>query len=178
MENWDVNKTNAMEEWDIYTKDGLKAGYTKHRKEALLDTEYHLVVRIWIVNSNGEILLSRRGTKKRGALLWECTGGSVLSGETQREAINRELKEELGIDLSDTNGVCMVKERRDSHHDLYEVWLFRKDINLSDIKIDGEEVIDVKWVNIGELIDMMEKKELMPTLSNFPKLYQKYVLGQ
>ena len=176
MENWDVDKTNAMEKWDIFTKEGLKTGYTKFRKESLLETEYHLVVRIWIVNHKGEILLSRRGRKKRGALLWECTGGSVLSGETQREAINREIQEELGIDISGEKGICMVNERRDEHHDFYEVWLFRKDINISEVTIDGEEVIDVKWVSIDEFNDMLVKNELMPTLSNFPMLYKKYVI--
>ena len=113
--------------------------------------------------------------KKRGPLLWECTAGSAISGENNIDTINREVYEELGIDLSHDKGIRMLDVRRDSHHDFYEVWLYRKDIDLSDVVIDGEEVINVKWVKIDELLQMMQKNQLMPTLSNFPDLYRKYV---
>ena len=175
IENWDYNEKNALEIWDIYDKDKTKVGYTKHRSEKLNDFEYHLVVRVWIVNSDKEILLSQRGMKKRGPLLWECTAGSAISGENNIDTINREVFEELGIDLSHDKGICMLDVRRDSHHDFYEVWLYRKDIDLSDIVIDGEDVINVKWVKIDELLQMMKENQLMPTLSNFPDLYRKYV---
>ena len=32
--------------------------------------------------------------------MWECSGGSILAGETSLEGIIRELKEELGIKFS------------------------------------------------------------------------------
>lgn len=174
MENWDFNKENANERWDIYDRNRKKTGYTKFRKEKLTDDEYHLVVRVWIVNSSGDILLSQRGAKKRGPYLWECTAGSALSGEDSIKAINREVSEELGINLENDNGIRMLNVRRDAHHDFYEIWLYRKDISLDEIKIDGKEVINVKWVTISELKDMINKGLLMPTLSNFPDLYEKY----
>lgn len=178
MKNWDFNEQNAEEKWDIYFKDGTKAGYTKKRCEKLEEYEYHLVIRTWIVNSANEILLSQRGLKKRGPLLWECTAGSAISGENSLDTINREVYEELGIDLSNDEGECMVRTRRDTHHDFYEIWLYRKDIDISDITIDDDEVINVKWVTIEELVEMLNNDQLMPTLSNFPELYKKYVSNE
>ena len=175
MQLWDYNEQNADEMWDIYDKDHIKKDYLKKRKSKLTDDEYHLVVRTWIVNSQGEILLSQRGQNKRGPLLWECTAGSAIAGETNIDTINREVLEELGIDLSDDTGIQIVNTRRDEHHDFYEVWLYKKDIALNEIHIDGVEVIDVKWVSLSTLEKMIANNELMPTLTEFPDLYRKYI---
>lgn len=175
MQLWDYNEQNADEMWDIYDKNHIKKNYLKKRKSNLVDDEYHLVVRTWIVNSQGEILLSQRGQNKRGPLLWECTAGSAIAGETNVDAINREVMEELGIDLSNDIGMQIVNIRRDEYHDFYEVWLYKKDIDLNEIHIDGVEVIDIKWVTLPMLEKMIENNELMPTLTGFPDLYRKYI---
>lgn len=175
MKLWDINEENAYEKWDILDKDGNKLSYTKFRREDLNKNEYHLVVRAWIINSCGEILLSQRGGNKRGAFLWECTAGSALSGETSKDAINREVYEELSIDLSECSGTLVKRIRRDEHHDFYEIWIFKKDIKLNEIKYDGQEVVAVKWVDINELEQMILDGKLMPTLSNFPQLYKEYM---
>ena len=177
MKNWDYNASNAMEQWDIYDKNKNKLGYTKLRKSELNEDEYHLVVRIWIVNSKNEILLSRRGLNKRGGGLWECTGGSVLSGETSRQAVVREVKEEIGVDLNIDRGIIVMNERRDSHHDFYEIWLFREDIELKHFILDKNEVIGIKWVTIDEYCEMYEKEQIMPTLGFFPKIYEEFVVN-
>ena len=53
-----------------------------------------------ILNTNGEIFLTKRGaqaTNERGT--WEIPGGKVHFGETLGEAIKREMKEEYGVDI-------------------------------------------------------------------------------
>jgi len=175
MKSWDVTADNANEIWDIFDKNGDKLPYTKLRKDALLDNEYHLVVRVWLVNSEGQILLSQRGINKRGALLWECTAGSALSGESSIDTIKREVLEELSIDLSGCTGTLLQRIRRDDHHDFYEIWIYEKDICINSIQVDGKEVIDVRWVSILELERMISEGLLMPTLSSFPQLYRDYL---
>jgi len=51
-----------------------------------------------ILIERGRVLVTRRkkGTHLEGA--WEFPGGKVLAGEDPREALARELREELGID--------------------------------------------------------------------------------
>jgi len=54
-----------------------------------------------IFNDAGKLLLAKRGKlakNERGC--WECPGGGVEYGETMADAIKREVKEELDIDIT------------------------------------------------------------------------------
>ena len=53
-----------------------------------------------------KFLLVRRPLNKKRGGLWEFPGGKVEDGETLKEAIERELKEELGIETKAKNLVC------------------------------------------------------------------------
>ena len=59
-----------------------------------------LVVACALVDLEGRILLARRPEGKKMAGLWEFPGGKMDPGETPEAALIRELKEELGIDVS------------------------------------------------------------------------------
>lgn len=88
-----------MEKWDLYNAKREKSGITVCRGEIIPKGLYHLSVSVWIVNQQGQYLLSQRHPKKQYPLYWECTGGSVLSGETSLQGAIREVKEELGTIL-------------------------------------------------------------------------------
>lgn len=47
----------------------------------------------------GRLLVARRTAPERFAGMWEFPGGKVEAGEEPRQALHRELKEELGIDV-------------------------------------------------------------------------------
>ncbi|HQT25703.1 MAG TPA: Nudix family hydrolase, partial [Burkholderiales bacterium] len=51
-----------------------------------------------IVSADGSILLGRRPEGKPYAGYWEFPGGKIEAGESPKDALIRELKEELGID--------------------------------------------------------------------------------
>lgn len=50
-----------------------------------------------IIERNGQILLAQRPPQADQPGLWEFAGGKVEAGETQPQALARELREELGI---------------------------------------------------------------------------------
>ncbi|CAI0728608.1 pyrimidine (deoxy)nucleoside triphosphate diphosphatase [Serratia ficaria] len=50
-----------------------------------------------IIEKDGEILLAQRDASSDQAGLWEFPGGKVEAGESQPQALARELDEELGI---------------------------------------------------------------------------------
>ena len=89
-----------MEKWDLYNAKREKTGLTMQRGENIPKGLYHLVVSVWIVNQQGQYLLSQRHPDKQYPLYWECTGGAVLSGENSLQGAVREVKEELGITLA------------------------------------------------------------------------------
>jgi 8-oxo-dGTP diphosphatase len=59
-----------------------------------------LVAAVALIDGEGRVLLARRPEGKPLAGLWEFPGGKVAHGETPEEALIRELREELGIDVS------------------------------------------------------------------------------
>ena len=60
-----------------------------------------LVVAVALVDVDGRILISQRPKNKSMSGLWEFPGGKIEDGENPEQALIRELKEELGIDVSD-----------------------------------------------------------------------------
>ena len=51
-----------------------------------------------VIRLNGLILIGQRPMESRHGMKWEFPGGKVEPGEAPREALQRELREELGIE--------------------------------------------------------------------------------
>ncbi len=165
-----------MELWDIYDINRNKTGkiINRNSKEKLKTGEYHLVVQAIIINSKGKILLSRRAKlKQKYPLMWECTAGSCMKGENSLQAVLREIKEELGISFKNTEASFYKTLRDDKAKDFKDIWLFRKDIEIKDLKFTDKEVIDAKWVSIEEFEKMCNQKEIVPTIDFTRKDYEK-----
>ena len=152
--------------WDIYDINKKKIGRTAERDVyQFKEGEYHIVVTGIIINSKNEILISKRAKHKKFGLMWECSGGSILAGETSLEGVIRELKEELGIEFSKKEAIFLKEIRRDKlPPDFKDLWLFRRDIDKREITFPDGESIDAKWVTIDEFVKMYENKEIVPTI--------------
>src|SRR5260370_19878247 len=72
-----------------------------------------LVVAVALVDADGRVLLAQRPAGKMMAGLWEFPGGKVQPGEAPEAALIRELKEELGIDVTQS---CLAPPTFSSHH--------------------------------------------------------------
>jgi 8-oxo-dGTP diphosphatase len=58
-----------------------------------------LVVAVALVDADGRVLIAQRPEGKQLAGLWEFPGGKLEPGERPEEALIRELREELGIEV-------------------------------------------------------------------------------
>jgi mutator protein MutT len=92
-----------MEIWDAYDKHGNKLGFDQLRGEPIPEDVYHIVVEIYSITENNEILITQRHPNKSWPLKWEITGGSILKGESPEEGAIRELREETGIEVADSD---------------------------------------------------------------------------
>lgn len=105
------------------------------------------VVAAVITNENSKILITQRNFRKSQGGLWEFPGGKIEPNETRENAIVRELKEELNIDIK-------VESYIDERVFKYP----EKEINLIALKcniLGGNMVLkeheDAKWIERKDL---------------------------
>ena len=166
-----------MELWDVYDINRKSTGKVidRHCDKKLKEGEYHLVVEAIIINSKGELLLSKRSElKNKYPNMWECTMGSCIKGENSLQAILRELREELGIVFKELEATFYKTLRDDKAKDFKDIRLFRKNIEIKDLKFTDREVVDSKWVTIDEFEKMINNKEIIPTIDFTKEDYKKF----
>jgi 8-oxo-dGTP pyrophosphatase MutT (NUDIX family) len=148
-----------MEIWDVLDKNGQPTGKTVERKRVCLARgEYHLVVHIWILGSDGRVLIQRRSFQKPlMAGEWAAIGGSAVSGESPAAAAKRELFEEMGIDSKEEDlKLIRIMCRKNS---ILNIFLISRDTSLSELILQESEVSDAKWVHRNKLRQMIKNGE-------------------
>lgn len=147
-----------MEIWDIMNEDQQVTGKTAVRGRTVLrHGEYHLVVHIWVLSSDGNFLIQRRSEKRR--LMpgeWAATGGSAISGESSITAAARELQEELGICAP--KGALKFTGRLKRRNSFLDIWFIKCDADISRLRLQKSEVAEVKWVTPDELKVMINDR--------------------
>ncbi len=128
-------------------------GAAKH--EAQQQGLWHRIVKILLRDSEGNVLLQRRGEKVLSPGCWDfSTSGHVDLGEDYARAAIRELQEEIGLD-----GVILHEIDRTKYEKTDETGLiFRRfavtftgaiDHNYA-FKLDPNEVVEVRWFTVDE----------------------------
>jgi 8-oxo-dGTP pyrophosphatase MutT (NUDIX family) len=151
-----------MEMWDIYDSEKNLTGRTMKKNDWILkDGEYHLTVLGVVANKNGKILITKRVmTKPWAPGWWEVSGGAAQAGESSREAVLREVREETGLDVSNWDGGYLFSYKRENpgEGDNYFVDIYRfiadfdeKDIHLQKEETDGYMLATPEEIkNLGE----------------------------
>jgi 8-oxo-dGTP diphosphatase len=127
-----------------------------------------LVAACALVDVDGRVLLARRPEGKKMAGLWEFPGGKLNPGETPEAALIRELKEELGIDVS---AACLAPFAFASHayerfHLLMPLYLCRRWKGIP----TPRENQTLTWVRANRLAEYEmppADKPLIPLLRDF-----------
>ncbi len=106
-----------------------------------------LVVAAAIFDPSGRVLIAERPADKHMAGRWEFPGGKVADGESEREALTRELEEELGVEVISAQPMMRMTHRypdRDVELSMWVVERYRGEPR----GLDGQRL---KWVERAHL---------------------------
>lgn len=131
---------------------------------------WHKSVHVWILNDKNEILLQYRcAEKKLYPDTWDCSfAGHIGAGESSIEAVLREGKEELGIDV---NLECLsyvftnregIEFEQIISNEFVDVFVLRQNVGVDDLVFQKEEVSDAKFVSLEEFFDLVEHEMVLP----------------
>lgn len=149
------------EYFDVLKNNGEYTNETASREECHKKGLYHKAVVVIVLSTdNKKVLLQKRSAnKKLWPNLWDITaGGHVLTGELGYEAVIRETKEEIGINIKKeelefigTTTSETIKGDIINRH-FNEYFIVHKNIDINDITLQEEEVQDIKWLEKEEVI--------------------------
>lgn len=160
VQGWLNAQSNPGELWDVYDEDRNLTGKLHRRGEYMQPGEYHLVVHVWMLNSKGQFLLTKRAPNKGFPNMWESTGGSALAGDDSLTAALREVQEETGLVLDPGKGERILSERREDY--FRDVWLFRQDFDLNDVVLLPGETTDKQYADAERIHQLLYAGEFVP----------------
>jgi 8-oxo-dGTP diphosphatase len=110
-----------------------------------------LVAACALVDADGRVLLAQRPEGKTMAGLWEFPGGKMEDGERPEQTLIRELKEELGIAVSEDclAPLTFASHRYPDFHLLMPLYVCRR----WEGKVTGKEAQRLAWVRPNRLRD-------------------------
>ena len=139
----------------------------------------HREAAIAVFNRSGEVLLQRRAlTKRNSPGAWKTTAaGHIRKGEDPKDSIKRELKEELGIEVTP---IFMYKELepfKDLENRFTYVYyaILEKDQPLI---LDKNEVIDAKWIKVEDLEEFSKENDYSLQSGSHEMITQAYAVIQ
>lgn len=100
-----------------------------------------------IIKREDKVLITRRSYGDF-ADLWEFPGGKIELGETKEEALIREIKEELELDINNLEYLTTVEYDYPSFH--LTMHCFICDIYGGTLSLNAHN--DAKWVSLKELL--------------------------
>ena len=160
--------------WDIYDRNKNKTGRFHKRGLPLNKDDYHIIIHAWVVNSNDEVIITKRHESKRICPnMWECTKGSILAGESSVEGAVRELEEEIGLSFKKEEAVFLTSFVLEESNTILDSFMFRRDVKIEDLVLQENEVSDVLIVNREKYLEMCKKGDIISSIRYFYDIYDK-----
>ena len=160
LQGWLNLRTAKDEIWDVYDSNRKLTGRTHRRIDPLPQGDYHLAVVVWIQNSKGEFLITKRAPNKGFPNMWESPGGAAAAGDDSLTSAIKEAKEETGLDLKTENGMFLFTHKFDDA--FLDIWLFRQDFDLKDVILQEGETVDAKYATIDEIRELVQNNKFIP----------------
>lgn len=152
-----------MEKWDLLDNKRKVTGKFIYRGEKIPEDYYHQVVHVCIFNKNKQMLIQKRHKdKNKWGSLWDIScGGAAIYGEDTNKAASRELYEELGITHDFSKEKILLTISYEKGFDDYYCLMFDY-LDLKTLRLQKEEVTEVKWASLDEIRNMIDRNVFVP----------------
>jgi isopentenyl-diphosphate delta-isomerase len=178
---------NGPELIDVLDKNGRPTGEQKTKLQIFDGRDYRNVVHVWLINSEGQLLVQQRAHKGLWDDLWDVSvGGGVSAGEEPAYSGVRELEEELGVKIKESEFIKLgvwetskpLPEMNKKTYEFSHTFLLKKDIDLSKLTLEPKEVVQVKYMQLNELKNVVNNKEQYKKWVPHPQQYYKQVIAK
>ena len=152
-----------MELVDVVDMNGNPTGVVLDKKEARERNLIYKVIVVFVINDSKQVLFQKRSANLRYMPnRWALCAGHVKASEGLEDAAIREVKEEMGLDVSKEK-IHSFGEVEDNigENDSHLTYFFYIKTNKKENEfiLQPEEVSEVKWFDIDEMIDMIKNKD-------------------
>ncbi|MBP1660857.1 MAG: mismatch repair protein MutT [Candidatus Aminicenantes bacterium] len=118
------------------------------------------VVTAAVVEREGRVLVARRKAGLVAAGLWEFPGGKLEDGEDPRRGLERELREELGVEASAGELLCSIPFNGATAS--FELVVFRTELMPGEFRPTDHD--ELRWLEPGEMDESLFSKPDRPVV--------------
>ncbi|WP_370568387.1 NUDIX domain-containing protein [Lacinutrix sp. WUR7] len=153
---------------DVVTKEGEPTNKVVLKSEIHTKGYYHNTAHIWFYTKKGEILLAQRAASKTiYPLLWDVSvAGHIDAGETIKKGAIREVKEEIGLTISENDlekiGVFECFQNYPNgiiDNEFHHTFIAELTVDFSTLVFQEEEVEALKLVRMFDFFELLENSE-------------------
>lgn len=169
-------------QYKVYDKSGnFKRTINKEEEKKLTENEWLKGVTCFVVNENGEVLIEKRVNKGLTPGKLDLCSGHLDGNETETQAIIRELKEELGIEIEEAMNVIKLDKNEaplgflssNQKRNFFITFYCLKRIS-SEIKMQKEEIDKIVWLPLEETFKLIKSgRTKFPTDYDYEPIFQK-----
>lgn len=169
-------------QYKVYDKEGkLRKLINTNKEKQLNDDEWLNGVTCFVINEKGEALIEKRVNKGLTPGKLDLCSGHVDGEETQTQAMIRELKEELGIQLEEAVNVAKITpdaiplqfESSGKIKNFFITFYCLKR-NSSDVIYQESEIDKIVWLPLEETFELIKSgRTKFPKNYNYKEIFEK-----
>jgi isopentenyldiphosphate isomerase len=172
---------------DVWDASGQPTGKDCPKDEAHIKGWFHPTVHVWFYTRTGHILLQQRGANKDTfPSLWDVSvAGHVHAGESIEDAVLREVKEEIGLEVYKEVLEFLNLQKNVNIHpngiidcEFQHVYLIELQTPIEQLVIQETEVDAIRLFSKEELEHCIQKAHPEYTIVPSDMSYYKFILSE
>ena len=177
---WSVLKSEYLfkDLWFTVRKDTCK-----RPDGAVIDPYYVYEFPEWVtaipITESGEFIFVRQYRHALGLTLIELPGGCVDPTDTSlQSAVSRELKEETGYEFSSYDYLGKTSSNPSTNNNWMHFFLAQGGKKVGEQLLDHNEDIELHFLSIGDVKELLRKKEIIQSMHATALFYALEYLGE